>query len=134
MNENIIIIGDFEFPTKCPINCPGHSFPFAQGGLCYRCPIFNCRKVGGSSLLEPEDYRKDWAEAWYEWFNNDMKGFPELYLKQFVQKRNKKMKIKFGFETDYNELWFLPTFGYSNIIGEKFMWFGWLWWMFTVRF
>jgi len=44
------------------------------------------------------------------------------------------MKIKCSFETDYNELWFLPTFGYSNIIGEKFMWFGWLWWMFTVRF
>jgi len=80
MSKNTIIIGSLEFPTKCPTNCPGKQISPSQGGLCHRCPIFNCRKVDGIQLLKPEDYRKDWAEAWHKWFESGMKGFPELYL------------------------------------------------------
>jgi len=71
-------IGGIFFNEDCPEKCPGHEEHFSQGGLCHRCPIFNC--VGEVRLLEPEEYRKGWAEAWKIWFDNGMKDFPELYF------------------------------------------------------
>jgi len=75
-----IVIGGQEFPTRCPENCPGRNEPFTQGGLCHRCPIFNCVSKKGMVLLRPEDYRPDWAKAWKEWFESGMKGYPDLWL------------------------------------------------------
>jgi len=31
-------------------------------------------------LIEPEDYRPDWAKEYKKWFNSDFNGWPELYL------------------------------------------------------
>jgi len=71
-----MLVGGQEFPEKCPENCPGHNELVGQGGLCHRCPIFNC--VGPGPLLLSDDYRPDWAKAWREWFDGGMKGLPEL--------------------------------------------------------
>ncbi len=67
-----------EFPDTCPKNCPQINKPFYQGNLCHRCPIFNCRKhYTGFCLIEPDQYRDDWAEQFKNWFDNDFKGYPE---------------------------------------------------------
>lgn len=86
-----MIIGGVEFPDSCPLECPGHSQMKGHGGLCYRCPIFVCREfdcppdrngnVIPMRLVEPEDYRPDWAREWRRWFDGGMKGYPELSLK-----------------------------------------------------
>jgi len=77
-----IIIGGYSFPTKCPENCPGKDEYSGQGGLCHRCPIFNCVPAPNDpeafTLLRPEEYRTDWAKVWYEWFQGNMKGLPDL--------------------------------------------------------
>ena len=77
-----IMIGGESFNTSCPAECPGKSESFSQGGLCHRCPIFNC--AGEFKLLEPSDYRDDWAKAWRRWFDSGMNGFPELLLRRSV--------------------------------------------------
>jgi len=83
VKEETMIIGGQEFPRKCPDDCPGHNEPFMQGGLCHRCPIFNCTPgSAGFILVEPEEYRSDWARYWKEWFDNGMKGKPYLPLRQ----------------------------------------------------
>ena len=87
----IMIIGGFEFSETCPEECPGKADSGDQGGLCYRCPVFNCEKHPVDEadkpyygdfiqLLEPKDYRSDWAEVWYNWFKDGMKDYPVLYL------------------------------------------------------
>jgi hypothetical protein len=74
-----MLIGGFEFPDKCPKDCPGHQESPHQGGFCFRCPIFNC--TGDEfRMIEPEHYRPDWAEAWYHWFADGMKYLPNLYI------------------------------------------------------
>jgi len=76
-----IYIGGYLFDTVCPLNCPGKEGNIVQGGLCYRCPIFNCvPDKDGFSLIEPIDYRDDWAKEWAAWFNNGYKGYPNLIL------------------------------------------------------
>ncbi len=76
-----IYIGNQLFGTICPKNCPGKEEGFGQGGLCHRCPIFNCvPDINGFSLLEPYDYRQDWAKEFREWFNNECIGYPNLVL------------------------------------------------------
>ena len=76
--SSTVIIGGQEFSAKCPTNCPGKAgFP-DQGGLCHRCPILNCVGPEDTILLRPQDYRKDWAKAWREWFDRGMKGWPDL--------------------------------------------------------
>jgi len=89
-----IMIGETEFDTVCPSNCPGKKDPVGQGGLCYRCPIFNCAGSSFESrLLEPEDYRPDLAKIWRKWFDTGMKGYPELPLLQ-AEPATKKGKQK----------------------------------------
>ena len=77
-----IYIGNQLFPTKCPNNCPGKKTDIDQWKLlCYRCPIFNCvPNKDGFCLIEPNDYRQDWAKEFREWFNNRCIGYPELVL------------------------------------------------------
>lgn len=78
-------VAGIEFPDGCPAKCPGMKDPFDQSGLCSRCPIFNCETVEGVDrkpfrMIEPEDYRKDWAAEWRRWFDGGMKGLPQLRL------------------------------------------------------
>ena len=75
-----MLVAGIEFPDKCPEKCPEKDKPFYQGNLCSRCPIFNCSDFDGFRLIEPEDYREDWAKAWKKWFDEGMKGYPELCL------------------------------------------------------
>jgi len=74
-----MIIGGVEFFTKCPEKCPGQTIMPGQGGLCHRCPIFNC--AGEFPLLGPGEFRPDWAEAWKTWFEEGMRGYPILPLR-----------------------------------------------------
>ena len=37
------------------------------------------------------------------------------------------------FEEDTIGIHLLPVLGYSNKQGDKAFWFGWLWWMWTLR-
>lgn len=77
-------IGGVEFESTCPSKCPGRSEPMSQGGLCFRCPIFNCIPSPNDPeqfvLLRPEEYRKDWAREWKRWFDSGMNGLPKLML------------------------------------------------------
>lgn len=78
-----IYIGNQLFGTECPKNCPGKEINFTQGGLCHRCPILNCvPDKEGFCLIDPSDYRQDWAKEWRNWFNNGCEGYPELKLKK----------------------------------------------------
>jgi len=76
------VAGGQTFPSECPKDCPGRSYWPGQGGLCHRCPVFNCRDVDGEGfrLLDPEEYRPDWAKIWRAWFGGGMQGWPELPL------------------------------------------------------
>ena len=87
-----MIIGKQEFPDDCPLDCPEKAKSFFQGNLCCRCPIFNCKKVKGPdgepfSLLEPHEYREDWAKEFKKWFDGGMIWVPHLYFQ--VERRNK---------------------------------------------
>jgi hypothetical protein len=31
-------------------------------------------------LVDPEEYRPDWAEVWRQWFDDGMQGYPVLPL------------------------------------------------------
>jgi hypothetical protein len=73
-----MLIGGIEFPDKCFEGCTlkdQHSL-FGQGGVCTRCPIFNC--AGDETLLDPDEYRADWAKEWKRWFDEGMVGVPYL--------------------------------------------------------
>jgi len=77
-------VAGIEFPGRCPDKCPGHDDEVGQGGMCHRCPVFNCEEVVDTDgkpfrLLEPNEYRKDWAEAWKRWFDGDLRGRPVLH-------------------------------------------------------
>ena len=75
----IIIAGSYIFPDKCPKNCLYKQESFSQGSMCTRCPILNCKKdKDGFCLIEPEDYRKDWAKEWNDFFKRGTE--PKLYL------------------------------------------------------
>ena len=76
----MIIANKYEVPDNCPKNCLFKQEYGYQGGLCHRCPIFNCRKdVDGFCLIEPEDYREDWAKEWSKFFETG--EVPELRFK-----------------------------------------------------
>jgi len=79
-----MIIAGNELPDRCPENCP-HRDSFAlygQNSICGRCPVFCCIPCDddGFCLVEPADYRSDWAKEWAEWFKNGMENAPELLL------------------------------------------------------
>jgi len=60
----------FIVPDSCLSDCPYRKEPFYQGNMCCSCPVFNCSSFGdkNSRLLEPEEYRDDWAEEWEKFF------------------------------------------------------------------
>ena len=67
-----MLVAGIEFPDKCPEKCPAKGKPLYQANLCIGCPIFNCSDKRGFRLVEPEDYREDYARAWREWFDEWM--------------------------------------------------------------
>jgi hypothetical protein len=88
----MIVAKKYEVPDDCPTGCPGNKEPFYQGNLCCSCPIFNCHKVPASPeyadkdgmlcLVEPDDFREDWAKKWETWFKGDMIEYPILMLQK----------------------------------------------------
>ena len=72
----MLIAEKYEIPDTCPENCEFKDGPFYQGNACSRCPIFNCARQSGPGnewdfcLIEPEDYREDWAEEWFQYFQD----------------------------------------------------------------
>jgi len=96
----MLIASKYEVPDSCPEDCLGKNDGVGQGGFCHRCPVFNC---SGSpmdkeeqemlyppdhvydpnlrfSILEPEEYRPDWAAEWVKFFKDGT--FPKLYLER----------------------------------------------------
>ena len=62
----------YEVPDNCD-GCPRLDSAMYQGDDCCRCPVLNCRLtpyLDGTlfRLVEPEDYREDWAEIYHKWF------------------------------------------------------------------
>ena len=88
--ENMTVIGGYDFPENCPEGCPGKTEPCGQGGLCHRCPLFNCIPDDEFQLLRPEDYRPDWAKIWKEWFDGGMVGYPILPINKSDEKGDTK--------------------------------------------
>lgn len=77
----MIIAGDVEIPDKCPEGCRFKQEAMYQGNTCSRCPIFNCSKDDeGFCLVEPEDYRHEWALEWQKFFNGESE-YPVLKLR-----------------------------------------------------
>ena len=75
----MLIANKYEIPDKCPDNCKFKlNGGFSQGSICTRCPIFNCKKFiyhyEVTRLVEPEDYREDWAEQWFKFFNEEIEN------------------------------------------------------------
>jgi hypothetical protein len=86
----MLIAGNVELPDKCPEDCPFKDdiANYGQNAMCGRCPIFVCTTFGSEEdemgpmcLVEPEEYRHDWATVWQQWFADGMKGMPHLVLK-----------------------------------------------------
>ena len=86
----MLIAGNVELPDDCPQDCPfkGDIANYGQSAICGRCPLFTCKtfgteedEMGPVCLVEPRDYRRDWALVWKAWFEGGMKGMPELKLK-----------------------------------------------------
>lgn len=84
----MIIANDIEIPDNCGC-CPKREF-FTQSSLCVRCPIFNCApsflgkddpyadEQGNFRLLEPENYRRDWALEFKKYFDSGFSAYPKL--------------------------------------------------------
>jgi len=71
-----------EIPDNCPDNCVFKEdlIQFDQSCMCTRCPIFNCMKdSSGFCMIEPENYREDWALEWKKFFKGEI-DFPILNL------------------------------------------------------
>lgn len=82
-----MIVAGITFPDKCPTDCPflDHVSRYGQNAICDRCPLFVCERCddgdGGTfCLVDPEEYRPDWAEVWRQWFDDGMQGYPVLPL------------------------------------------------------
>jgi hypothetical protein len=78
-------VGDHEFPDNCPPDCPFDEdlLKNGQSSICGRCPVFCCTPVRDPDgfefcLVEPGDYRPDWAAEWAEFFRSG--AFPRLVL------------------------------------------------------
>lgn len=76
----------FEVPDTCPKTCPynGDSWAISQGGMCFRCPVMNCKPCydeQGNNMapLDPSDFRDDWATEWEQFFKDGT--IPEMKFK-----------------------------------------------------
>ena len=89
LGGEMLIANKYEIPDSCPENCRFKGVgATSQGDICTRCPIFNCQiteapeEYGGPfRLLEPNDYREDWAEQWYRFFQGEIQ-MPLLYFQK----------------------------------------------------
>ena len=90
----MLIAGKYEVPDTCPADCSlkEDMSKFGQNSICGRCPVFNCSRSApdeqfpkGFCLLEPEQYRPDWAAEWVEFFKTGK--FPELPLENHRSER-----------------------------------------------
>jgi len=74
----------FECPDECPADCALKKQSFGQGDLCCRCPVFLCQEPVTEEdrmylpVLEPTEFRDDWAAQWETFFKTERK--PVLYL------------------------------------------------------
>ena len=89
----MIVSKKYQFPDSCPIKCPGQDEDKMQGGICHRCPVFNCSSMGLDEdgfdigpMVAPEDYREDWAEEFLHYINEGV--WPELPLRMSDGKEN----------------------------------------------
>lgn len=70
----MIIAGCYEVPEDCPPDCKfqGSFARFGQSAICGHCPVLCCRPTlhedGPFCLVEPEDFRPDWAAEWERFF------------------------------------------------------------------
>jgi hypothetical protein len=68
----------FTVPDKCPPDCRFISalHNFDQSAMCTHCPVFICRPVsapegdGCFCMVDPEDFRDDWAAEWERFFKD----------------------------------------------------------------
>jgi len=84
MSDKTILIGGQEFPNKTCLKdeCKfwGDPHALSQGSWCYRCPLLNCvLDEDGFNLLNPSDYREDWAKEWKLFFEGKT-DYPKLKL------------------------------------------------------
>ena len=79
----------FEVPDncdRCHLKPENFLESFSQGDICSRCPIFNCKFMDDIEtdeywcLINPEEYRDDWAKEWEKCFKE--KTYPQLNLKR----------------------------------------------------
>ena len=86
----MIIAGKYEIPDSCPPDCVlrDELANFGQSATCCRCPVLNCSlnepapEIGYQEswrMLEPEEFREDWAKVWCSFFKGEV-GFPILCL------------------------------------------------------
>lgn len=74
----------FEVPDHCPENCPflEDKKQFSQGCTCSRCPIINCTPFDYEGqmicMIDPEDFRDDWAREWEDFFKTGIEPLLEL--------------------------------------------------------
>jgi hypothetical protein len=76
----MIIANIYKVPDKCPADYRYiDELPY-QGSICHRCPVFTCAvDKAAFCLVEPDEYRADWAEEWAKFFKTGEE--PILYLK-----------------------------------------------------
>jgi len=73
-------IAGLHFDDECPRECPGFKENVGQGGVCHRCPVFNCSWNSEMEfrLVEPDDFLLSQAQAYRAWFDTGMEGIPCL--------------------------------------------------------
>ena len=71
-------VAGIEFPNKCTEDCllKNDLRQFGQNSICTRCPVFSC--CGKCRLIEPEEYRHDWAKEWKKFFDSKYEYIPML--------------------------------------------------------
>lgn len=87
----MIVAGDVNVPDKCPGTCAYKAEAQRMGmeSMCMDCPVFCCIAVpdpyheygdtGIMYMVDPKDYRHDWALEWKKFFETGEK--PRLLLK-----------------------------------------------------
>ena len=89
----------YDVPDRCPPNCPFmHNNKYRD--ICDRCPIYCCTKKhdlseysnknGMFCIINPEEYRADWAKVWQDWFKSEMNTLPELIIFPKLKKNDKR--------------------------------------------
>jgi len=87
----------FNVPNQCLQNCEYKSEIFDLNAICFRCPVFTCNKdEEGFCMIEPEDYRDDWAKEWEIYFREKI-----MNNKDEIDRLNAKLKIAYRYALAY---------------------------------